>query len=113
MSKRDHFARVAVTLPPGILKAADELATRLDRSRSWVVAEAIRQLAAAHGDERGILHASRRAQLERDAALSPTARVLEGEEIVMVGPPSAHSAPPRTFQSFDAFLDWRRSGGGT
>lgn len=37
------LVRVTCTLPADVLKAADGLAKRLDRSRSWVVAEALRR----------------------------------------------------------------------
>ena len=47
MTRKPPFARIAITLPPETLRAADELAARHDRSRSWIVAEAIRQYAAS------------------------------------------------------------------
>lgn len=37
------LVRATCTLPADVLKAADALAKRLDRSRSWVVAEALRR----------------------------------------------------------------------
>lgn len=37
-------SRISITLPEEVLAAADRLAQALDRSRSWVVAEAIRLL---------------------------------------------------------------------
>jgi len=50
MSKTPPYARIAITLPPDTLRAADELAAQQDRSRSWIVAEAIRQYAAAQAE---------------------------------------------------------------
>jgi hypothetical protein len=51
MSKKTKpFARIAISLPTETLAAADRLARRLDRSRSWVVAEAIRRFAAGPGE---------------------------------------------------------------
>jgi hypothetical protein len=48
--KSEHpYARIAITLPPEDLAAADRLAAALDRSRSWVIAEALRQFVAAQG----------------------------------------------------------------
>jgi hypothetical protein len=38
--------RVTITIPQPLLQAADELASRLDRSRSWVLAEAVRRMVA-------------------------------------------------------------------
>ena len=37
------YARISVTLPKEILAAADRRAKQLDRPRSWVIAEALRQ----------------------------------------------------------------------
>lgn len=39
--------RISVTLPPELVAAADERARLLDRSRSWVVAAALRRYVAA------------------------------------------------------------------
>lgn len=112
MPKAKPYARVAITLPPETLRAADELAAQADRSRSWIIAEAIRQYAARSGtsygeeDSAGRIGASRLEQLRRDAALSPTTRVHEGESISVIGQAPAHPAEPRTFGSYDAFQDW-------
>lgn len=116
-----RFARISITLPPETLRAADELAARHDRSRSWIVAEAIRQYAAAQrgapsadDDASTRLGRSRQEQLRRDVALSPEARVLESEGIVTVdGEPGApgEPVPPRSFPSYDDFIAWRRERG--
>jgi len=37
------YARISVTLPKAVLAAADRRAKELERSRSWVIAEALRQ----------------------------------------------------------------------
>jgi metal-responsive CopG/Arc/MetJ family transcriptional regulator len=47
MTSRQPYARIAITLPPEDLAAADRLAAQQDRSRSWIVAEAVRQYVAA------------------------------------------------------------------
>jgi hypothetical protein len=39
--------RITITIPQPLLQAADELAARLDRSRSWVLAEAVRRMVGA------------------------------------------------------------------
>lgn len=41
--------RVTITIPQPLLQAADDLALRLDRSRSWVLAEAVRRMVAEDG----------------------------------------------------------------
>lgn len=115
MAHKPPFARIAITLPPDTLRAADELAARHDRSRSWIVAEAIRQYAAAQrgappadDDASTRLGRSRLEQLRRDVALSPEARVLESEGIVTVDGAPGEPVPPHSFPSYDDFIAWRR-----
>lgn len=114
MARKPPFARIAITLPPETLRAADELAARHDRSRSWIVAEAIRQYAASQkggppGDEHATrLGRSRMEQLRRDVALSPEERVLASEDIVTVDGAPGAPVPPRSFPSYDDFIAWRR-----
>ena len=43
MPRGKPFARIAITLPSVELAAADRLAAAQDRSRSWIVAEAVRR----------------------------------------------------------------------
>lgn len=38
--------RITITIPQPLLAAADQLAIRLDRSRSWILAEAVRRMVA-------------------------------------------------------------------
>lgn len=38
------YSRISISLPQELLTLADQLARESDRSRSWVIAEAIRQL---------------------------------------------------------------------
>lgn len=112
MPESKPYARIAITLPPETLQAADELAARIDRSRSWVVAEAIRQYAASQassivaGDPATAIGVSRFEQLRRDAALSPEARVHESEAISAIGDQPSPPAAPRTFSSYEAFQAW-------
>lgn len=115
MPRKPPCARIAITLPPETLRAADELAARQDRSRSWIVAEAIRQYAAAQHASAAAegaptnLGRARLEQLRRDLDLSPEARVRESEEVVAVGGPQAERVSPRTFPSYADFLAWRRA----
>lgn len=110
MPKRPPYSRIAITLPEADLAAADRLAAEQDRSRSWIVAEAIRRYAApeaqtAPADEIG---RSRREQLRRDLALTPEERVREAEETQRL---VAESTTPASFGSYDAFSAWRRAAG--
>ncbi len=111
MAKGKPFARIAITLPAEDLVAADRLAAERDRSRSWIVAEAVRRYVAAEGwaSSSQILDASRREQLRRDLALSPVERIRASEERVHIVDQLSDAAnEPLTFPSFDAFLAWSR-----
>lgn len=112
MPKSKPYARIAITLPPEDLEGADSLAARLDRSRSWVVAEAIRRYVATENEALDAgLGASRRIQLASDLRLSPEQRVLEAEETLrlseLVSPRPATG--PRAFETYEAFLDWKQT----
>jgi predicted transcriptional regulator len=118
MPQRAPYAKIAITLPQEDLAAADRLAAAQDRSRSWIIAEAIRQYVAnaSRSTASGVeLDPSRREQLRRDLALSPQQRIEAGEEALrMVGHVRAAApAPvPMSFASFDAFLAWMRERSG-
>ncbi len=76
------YSRIAITLPPEVLAAADRLARAHDRSRSWIVAEAIRRYAAAAEPDpvrAPGLGPYRLDQLTRDLAGSPEDRVRAAE----------------------------------
>lgn len=83
MPKKLPYARIAITLPQADLAAADRLAAAQDRSRSWIIAEALRRYAAeVAGTQPGEpLDEGRRAQLARDAALTPSERVRIAEAV--------------------------------
>lgn len=102
-------AKVAITIPPEDLAAADALARKLGRSRSWVLSEALRRF-VAHERLSHELDASRAAQLRRDLALTAEERVREAEgEFAMVGETAAHIEQPRRFDRYDDFVAWRRA----
>jgi hypothetical protein len=114
MTKSAPYAKVAISLPEADLAAADRLAQELDRSRSWVIAEALRRfvagVVAGAGEAPAAtdLGASRRAQLRRDLALSPEQRVHAAEETLAA---SSRIGAPRIFSHFDDFLAWQRAEG--
>lgn len=83
MPKRKPFARIAITLPPEDLAAADRLARAQDRSRSWIIAEAVRQYTAKpdSGATRSEgLGPYRLDQLIRDLALTPERRIRVAQQ---------------------------------
>ena len=98
MSRRKPFARIAITLPPEDLAAADRLAKAQDRSRSWIIAEAIRKYAAAP-DRESVrsegLGSYRLDQLIRDLALTPERRVRVAEDTQRVSRYIGRVAEPK------------------
>ncbi|MCU0634830.1 MAG: ribbon-helix-helix protein, CopG family [Gemmatimonadaceae bacterium] len=104
-------AKVAVSLPAADLAAAEALARRLDRSRSWVVAEALRRYVAdSDRASRDALDVTRRYQLDRDLALTAEERLREAEEVAAIGgPPGARLEQPHRFATYEDFVQWRRA----
>ncbi len=112
MSPGSPYARIAITIPHLDLASADRLAALQDRSRSWIIAEAVRRYAAEFAEAESVadLGASRHAQLVRDVSLTAEQRVHEAQLVTAIG--VAHPAAldePHRFGSFDDFLRWRRS----
>ncbi len=118
-----------MTIPADLVRQADQLARQWDRSRSWVIAEAIRRLDQQQQPaplpgmvaERGIaapprstlpadggrLDPSRRRMLADDLRLSPEARVLAAERTAREVPARSYG---RLFVSFDRpedYLQWK------
>lgn len=99
-----------MTVPPDLLRRADRLAKAWDRSRSWVLSEAIRQLPepAVSKITSQRLDDYRRHQLASDLRLSLEQRVIEAERTARETPTRS---PSRLFVSFDRFEDyfeWKR-----
>jgi hypothetical protein len=115
------FSRVTVTIPRDVLTAADRRARELGRSRSWVVAEALRAYArtpvvreaAAHPYAAG-LGSWRTVQLDADLALTPEARVREAERTAREADLVRGAAPAHRVLQFDRYedyLDWKNREG--
>lgn len=127
------LARISITVPKALVAAADRRARELDRSRSWVLAEALRgYLATAAGAERprGSLAAVREpatvpyaalprpglgefrlAQLEADLKLTPEQRVLAAEDTARTVPDERRRPRYRQVLQFDRledFFAWKR-----
>ena len=107
-------AKIAITIPPDDLAAADALAATLGRSRSWVLSEALRRF-VAHERLSHELDASRAAQLRRDLALTAEERVREAErELAAFGEAAAPNVEePLRFANYDDFVTWRRARSGS
>lgn len=132
MPKNSRYARIAITLPKPDLAAADRLARAHDRSRSWIVAEAIRRFAAAGESPTSArrtstpaagsappltaevaptgLGPSRLTQLTRDLALTPEERVRAAEETLRASPAeTSRTHRVVAFDRYEDFLEWQRT----
>jgi hypothetical protein len=120
------FTRISITLPRDVLAAADRRARALDRSRSWLIVEAIRAYLAtplaapARVRERDVpvyavqeVAEARRRHLAADLKRSPAERLRRAEELVRV----ARQVKPRRrrrqqvigFDTYEDFYEWKRA----
>jgi len=115
------YARISITLPRDLIKAANQRARGLDRSRSWLVAEALREYLArlttgavrepAPPPYAAGLGEYRLAQLKADLALTPQQRVLAAQQTAKVAELARpHRTPQRIlqFDRYEDYLDWKR-----
>lgn len=120
-----HKDRISVTLPPDLVAAADRRAEQLDRSRSWVVAEALRHYLALRGPRRVLepeaeyspaptgdasaeVAAARRQQLEASLRLSPGERLERAGALASLAPRRASNRQQIIgFESYDDFYEWK------
>lgn len=118
------FKRISITLPKDVLEAADRRARALDRSRSWLIVEAVRAYLAVPANSR-VREAdtpadavqevadARRHHLVADLKRSPAERLRRVEDLVRV----ARQARPRRgrrqqvigFDSYEDFYEWKRA----
>ncbi len=122
---KPSLERVTITIPAPVLAAADALAARLDRSRSWVLVEAVRRLVAseplpdpastspAAPDPTPTQLAAEealRARLARSTALSMVGRVQAAEEGARVARGAVPARPSQRIRGFptqQAYEQWR------
>ena len=113
-------SRISITLPRDVLVAADKRARDLDRSRSWVIAEAIRAYVAAQAQVREApaltpgLGPLRLAQLEADLRLTPERRVRAADANARLGERVrdarwAGRRPNRvlSFDRYEDYVNWK------
>src|SRR2546425_12954305 len=118
------FTRISITLPREVLAAADRRARGLDRSRSWLIVEAIRvylagspsqvreSAATPYGVPSPGLGPLRLAQLESDLRLTPERRIRAAEETARLrgGGPGAggRAHPVLSFGRDEGYVGWKR-----
>jgi hypothetical protein len=124
------LARITITVPHGVLKEADRRARALDRSRSWVVAEALRRFLSDPGTATRVAdvpaisepasapYAIAPAEIERvrlrhlaaDLVLSPAERLARAEELGQFAFAQQRRLPRRQvigFSSHEDFEQWK------
>lgn len=116
------YARIAITLPKQLLAATDARARELDRSRSRVVADALRahlaspaavreEIRPAYGSD--AFGAARRQQLERDLARSPAERLQKAEQAGQLAqarrPGRGRRQQIIAFDSYEDFWEWKKA----
>lgn len=116
-----NLTRISITIPPELVEAADRRAAAMDRSRSWLIVEALRSYldrpqagavretpAAAY---RPGLGEQRLQQLEADFALAAEDRVAAAEQTALAA--RLRGRPPQRdriigFDRLEDFLAWER-----
>ena len=125
-----NLVRISITLPQDVLVAADREAERLDRSRSWVVAEAVRRHVAereagsgkrvSEPDAPAYAEAevaeARRRHLATELALPPAERLRRAEELARLAREARRASGGRRgrrhqvigFDSYEDYYEWKK-----
>src|SRR6266511_1587218 len=119
------FTRISITLPPDVLQAADRRARALDRSRSWLIVEAIRAYVGAPPTSRvreaeapayaGVQEVAdaRRHHLLADLKRSPAERLRRAEDLSRLARQTRPRRGPREqvigFDSYEDFYEWKKA----
>jgi predicted transcriptional regulator len=114
------LARVTITLPRTLLDSADARARQLDRSRSWVVAEALRAfLATAAVREPAVPYAAaevaeaKRQHLAADLRLPLAERLRRAEELGRLARSAQRHKGRRhqviAFDTYEDFYEWKKA----
>jgi hypothetical protein len=126
--KRPRIARISMTLPADLLRQTDQEAKRLGRSRSWVIAEALRRMQAGTGAAPGLvreattaspylavheeMEVARDRRLRAALALSPAERLRQASELLRLAR-AVRPARSRTqviaFDTFEDYWLWKRA----
>lgn len=113
------LTRITITLPADLVRAADKAAKAQDRSRSWVVADALKQRLVARAFRvsevtvapyAAEFEAARVQHLAADLKLSPTERLQRLEGMGELTPGTRRRGPRQqviAFDSYDEFYAWK------
>ena len=120
------LAGISITLPRDVVAAADRRAAEQDRSRSWVVVEALRAyLSRPTGGGPRVSESSpppyevrqvaeaRRRHLESDLSLPPAERLRRAEELGRLARRGRRGGTSRRYQiigfdSYEDFHEWKK-----
>ncbi len=121
------YARISITLPRELVTAADKRARALDRSRSWLVAEALRQYLEKSGTAAGPGRVSepaagayaarevaeaRTARLVADLKLTPEERLRLAEKIALPARLLRRRSRRHQiigFDTYEDFYEWKKA----
>jgi len=133
-------SRITITIPAELVDAADVKARILERSRSWVLVEALRQYlaepvrpqlvrertaspyastpspvaeATTPVNAAAEVAASRLRRLRSELALPPLERLRRAEELARLGQPLSQaraSAQVVGFDSYEDYYEWKKAG---
>ena len=122
MAKRP-LSRISMTIPADVLRQADQMARQRSRSRSWVISEVIRRLAAGPVtampglslvaeaaaptcEAAAAIAEGRMAQIRASLALSPADRLRRAESLVSLSRAVHPRARRNQVISFDTLEDF-------
>jgi len=115
------LTRITITLPRDLLAAANARARRLNRSRSWVVVEALRAFVTREptvvrepvaGYAVQEVADARRRHLATDLRLSPAERLRRAEELGRLARAAQRRRPRQqiiAFDSYEDYYEWRKT----
>jgi predicted transcriptional regulator len=123
MPKKPPIARISITIPADVLKLADQLASRLDRSRSWVMGEAVRRMGQAdpvtavrepitnpYAGYEEEMETARLRRLKADLAATPEERLQDADALVRLGRmvrPHRNRSQIIAFDSYEDYDRWK------
>lgn len=122
--------RISITIPKDVLEATDRRAAELDRSRSWVVVDALRRYMGSVGVGRsegqparlvrevapilyvaGEVAEARLRHLRAELALTPSERLRRAEELGSLARQAQHRGRRQQaigFESYEDFYEWKK-----